>query len=144
MRSKILSVVAAVALGLTITVGAATASSATANTPCVTAKTFNYGTPSVVTLPTTSAGSTDCYLVQGNSGNGVKALQRGLVYCENISVGAYGVDGSFGASTKSAVKLLQSYNGLVQDGQYGNKTRNAMYFLGGASNPAPGSWYTCN
>lgn len=144
MKNRLVTLVAAVALVFGGVVATATAGSATANTPCVTAKTFNAGTQFAWTAPTTSAGSTDCYLVQGNQGNGVKALQRALKYCEYISIGAAGVDGSYGPSTKSAVRTFQQSYSLTVDGQYGNQTRNWIRFLDRAANVGPDDWYFCN
>ena len=134
---------AALAMGLGLVLATATTSSATANTPCTTAMTFGSGTYQRV-VPTTSGGSSDCYLVLGNSGNGVKALQRTLVYCEGYSVGAYGVDGVYGSATKGAVTSFQGAMGITQDGQYGNQTRNYLQFLDRAYNPGPAEYFFCN
>ncbi len=145
MKNRLVTVVAAAALAVGGLLATATASSAaTANTPCTTSKTFRAGTQFAWTAPTTSSGSTDCYLVQGNQGNGVKALQRGLKYCEYISVGSSGIDGSFGPATKSALKTFQSGAGITVDGEYGNQTRDRIYFLDGAYNPGAGDYYFCN
>jgi len=143
MKSKVLSTLAALAMGLGLVLVTATASSATANIPCSANRTVGSGSLTRV-IPTTSSGSSDCYLVQGNSGNGVRALQRALVYCEGYSVGSSGVDGSYGPATKSAVLSFQRGNGLTADGQYGNQTRNSIEFLSTNYNPSASEYYFCN
>jgi hypothetical protein len=61
----------------------------------------------------------------GCTGDDVKALQRALIRL-NYSVGAWGVDGDFGASTESAVKAYQAAKNLKQDGVVDARTRAAL------------------
>lgn len=110
---------------------------ATANTPCTTSASFGAGI-SLKRVPISSAGSRDCYLVQGNTGGGVSALQTALLYCEGYYIGP-GVDGVFGSNTKAGLKNFQLAKGLVVDGEYGNQTHNAIRF----SNTIGGAQY-CN
>ncbi|GIG40443.1 hypothetical protein Cph01nite_22050 [Cellulomonas phragmiteti] len=140
MKKNIAAAALAVVMAGGIVVGMATTSTATANRPCTAATSFGSGQFKRV-VPTAN-GSTDCYLVNGNSGNGVRALQRALVYCEGYSVGSSGIDGSFGNATKSAVLAFQRSFGLTPDGQYGNQTRNWLKFLDRASNPT--GYFYCN
>jgi N-acetyl-anhydromuramyl-L-alanine amidase AmpD len=64
-------------------------------------------------------------LQQGSNGAQVKTLQRLLVSL-GYSVGAYGVDGDFGAATKNAVIQFQKARGLVADGIVGKDTWSAL------------------
>ncbi len=138
---KLTSALAVIALASAALTGLATASSATANTPCTNVTVFGSGQFKRA-VPTTAGGSSDCYLVQGNTGNGVRALQRALVYCEGYSVGTSGVDGSFGQATRTALTSFQSGMPIATDGQYGNQTRNWIKFVDRASNPT-GAFF-CN
>ena len=60
---------------------------------------------------------------QGNTGQGVVALQHSLrfVYGYNIAV-----DGIFGPKTRAAVVNFQFHHGLAQDGIVGTRTWNAI------------------
>lgn len=64
-------------------------------------------------------------LKKGSTGAQVKTLQR-LLKSLGYSIGWYGVDGSFGNSTDSAVRKFQKAKGLVVDGIVGAKTWNAL------------------
>lgn len=110
---------------------------ATASTPCTSHGAFGSGT-ALRRVPISAAGSRDCYLIQGNNGAGVSALQTALLYCEGYYIGP-GVDGVFGSSTKAGLKNFQLAKGLVVDGEYGNQTHNAIRF----SNTIGGAQY-CN
>lgn len=60
-------------------------------------------------------------LKKGSKGDSVKALQI-LLIGYGYPCGKYGVDGSFGSSTESAVKSFQQYEKLGVDGIVGPKT----------------------
>jgi len=64
-------------------------------------------------------------LRQGVTGPDVTALQRVLIDL-NYSVGKWGADGDFGASTHNAVVAYQTDKRLTADGIVGPKTREAM------------------
>ena len=64
-------------------------------------------------------------LRRGSKGEYVTLLQTMLIQ-RGYDVGRWGVDGSFGAGTESAVKLFQEDNGLVNDGIVGQKTWAAL------------------
>lgn len=138
MMRKILTGAVALLISATGVVATATASSATANTPCTTVRVFNDGTQYRAVYPGTASGSTDCYLVKGNQGRGVSALQRALTYCENYSTN--GIDGSFGNNTYGALRSFQSARAIAVDGRYGNQTRNTLWFWSGESD----GWGFCN
>ncbi len=142
MKRKICALITTMLLAAGILTGAATAgSAATAKTPCTTQKVFGSGQFARY-VPVTASGSSDCYLIQGNQGNGVRALQRALLFCERRDIGKAGVDGVFGASTKSAVSAFQGSVNLTRDGEYGNNTRNRIWFVSTATNPT--GLYWCN
>ncbi|MFE6976196.1 peptidoglycan-binding protein [Streptomyces sp. NPDC057682] len=65
----------------------------------------------------------ECYMSRGNTGPGVKTLQRAMNRCYGKSLT---LDGIFGAATETALKSVQGKHGLTKDGKYGPKTRNAM------------------
>jgi peptidoglycan hydrolase-like protein with peptidoglycan-binding domain len=69
-------------------------------------------------------GSSDCFLVINDSGDGVGTLQAALKLCNGQTQLA--VDGSFGPLTKAAVIAVQSAHGITADGGYGNQTRGVM------------------
>lgn len=60
-------------------------------------------------------------LRKGSKGESVKALQT-LLISYGYPCGKYGVDGSFGSSTESAVRSYQQYNKLGVDGIVGPNT----------------------
>lgn len=64
-------------------------------------------------------------LKRGATGAEVKTLQR-LLSAFGISIGKWGVDGSFGADTETAVKNFQNKKGLVVDGCVGIATWTAL------------------
>ncbi|GAB2938701.1 hypothetical protein GCM10027028_44470 [Streptomyces sundarbansensis] len=65
----------------------------------------------------------DCLVHKGAVGSEVRAIQRALNRCHGRSLE---VDGVFGDKTFTALKNVQSRLGLVADGVYGPKTRDAM------------------
>ena len=70
---------------------------------------------------------TDTSYKQGAKGDDVKELQRRLIELKYLTVTA---DGSFGASTKTAVKAFQKDAGLTADGVVGTGTLNKLFALG--------------
>ncbi len=70
-------------------------------------------------------GNGGCIIREGNSGEDVKALQRGLKRCY---VSGLVVDGAFGAKTLAALKTAQSRAGVTADGVYGPTTAGAINF----------------
>jgi len=65
----------------------------------------------------------NCQLRQGNTGEGVVALQRSLRYCYGYGLS---LDGIFGPNTRSALVNTQRRVGTAADGIYGPNTRRAM------------------
>jgi hypothetical protein len=148
---------AAAALGAVVVAGGAlspnapAAEAATANVPCST-QTSSVSFPAwwgsmKPMIPISSAGSTDCLLVSGNSGGGVTALQNGLAFTDyslraghksyeyaRILVGSdaleannWGIDGNFGDKTYRAVKRFQENKKLANDGKFGNDMRHIAW-----------------
>lgn len=62
----------------------------------------------------------DCVAGLGNQGGGVKALQRALNLCHHAGLVE---DGIFGTKTRNAVLFLQTVAGISPDGVYGPETR---------------------
>jgi peptidoglycan hydrolase-like protein with peptidoglycan-binding domain len=79
-------------------------------------------------LPSTSSGVTNCWMLRGNNSDGVWALQVSLNYCYGLNVGPSGPDGDFGGNTFNAVKSVQRYHHIKDDGGYGPQTRSVMWF----------------
>lgn len=82
--------------------------------------------PSVSTPPSSgssNAGATYPRLDEGSTGDEVRAMQRALKSL-NYPVD---VDGSYGPTTKAAVKLFQGANGLSADGVAGQSTLSLLY-----------------
>lgn len=67
--------------------------------------------------------TSDCWLDRGMSNTAVRALQKNLNSCYGYSLAT---DGVFGALTESALISVQRKVGVVADGDYGPKTRDAM------------------
>lgn len=65
------------------------------------------------------------YLMNGDSGEAVKAMQTMLIAC-GYSCGSYGADGEFGDATEAALKKFQKAKGLDVDGLYGIKSKTAL------------------
>ena len=132
MSRKLIAAVLAVVAATGVVVATATAGSAatTANVPCASNVLSSMGNGNFAYVPASLAQSTNCYLIQGNGGSGVSALQMALRDCNDHA--GIAVDGSFGPATKSAVVTFQSnrarLDGLTVDGVYGVNTRNVMAF----------------
>ncbi|GAA4625040.1 peptidoglycan-binding domain-containing protein [Cellulomonas oligotrophica] len=83
----------------------------------------------------TTNNTNNCYLVQGNTGTGVRMLQTALRGCYGQAIT---VDGIFGAATRAALVNAQRRMGVTADGAYGPNTHNAMLFQGyGNGNGTP-------
>jgi peptidoglycan hydrolase-like protein with peptidoglycan-binding domain len=67
-------------------------------------------------------GNTDCVLRPGDQGPGVYVLQDAISKCYTKIV----ADGLFGRETDAALRYIQRLHGLVTDGVYGPRTRDAM------------------
>ena len=65
------------------------------------------------------------YLMLGDAGEAVKAMQTMLIAC-GYSCGSYGADAQFGSATESALKKFQKAKGLDVDGYYGPKSKAAL------------------
>ena len=64
-------------------------------------------------------------LKRGSVGGDVKQLQHYLIQL-GYDLGKWGADGEFGGATELAVKAFQKDSALAADGQYGEKTHEAM------------------
>lgn len=65
------------------------------------------------------------YLMLGDAGEAVKAMQTMLIAC-GYSCGSYGADAQFGSATESALKKFQKAKGLDVDGYYGPKSKEKL------------------
>ena len=81
------------------------------------------------TPSTDDDGEDNSIMQKGSSGPAVKAVQQAL---KDLKYPVGTVDGKFGATTVSAVKLFQRLNNLTVDGKVGEKTYN-MLFSGSAA-----------
>lgn len=133
---KIFASLAVAALAAGTLVGAATAGSAASDPVC--SKYISKGTGSTKRfVPASSGGSIDCYLVRGNYGDGVWALQSALRYC-NYKFSTLATDRSFGPKTEDAVTAFQINKKTIKvDGDYGRETRGVMSFYGGFISVGP-------
>ena len=64
--------------------------------------------------------------MEGASGNLTKIIQKRLITLK-YSVGSYGADGIFGASTKNAIIKLQKDRKLTADGIVGKDTWKELF-----------------
>ena len=64
-------------------------------------------------------------LKRGSVGADVKQLQQYLILL-GYDLGKWGADGEFGGATELAVKAFQKDSALAADGQYGEKTHEAL------------------
>jgi peptidoglycan hydrolase-like protein with peptidoglycan-binding domain len=98
-------------------------------------------------LPVSSAKSENCYLVSGNNGSGVTALQNALAFTNYdlrrglweyagllnggspyLSAHNWGIDGKFGTNTYKALRAFQEDARIGVDGKYGNETYSKLEF----------------
>ena len=88
------------------------------------------GSAAAPTVPAAPQART--YLMRGDRGDAVKAMQAALI-AAGYSCGSAGADGIFGAGTESALKAYQRDHHLTADGKYGPKSK--------ASLASAGSWH---
>jgi peptidoglycan hydrolase-like protein with peptidoglycan-binding domain len=120
--------VAVLGAGL-VTLTAAPASAAATCSAAVTITTSSGASTHAVVPGVSGAPSWDpgeCQLLQGNSGAGVKAMQRGLNSCYSAGLS---IDGNFGPNTRAALIAVQKRIGVSADGIFGPKTRGAMHWM---------------
>lgn len=97
------------------------------------------GAPLVV--PSTSSGNTACWLAQGDVSAAVHQLQTAMVKCNSGKLGTpynetgLSVDSDYGPNTANAVRDMQYWGGIAQDGTYGQQTRGVMEW------PTQPGWY---
>ena len=96
----------------------------TANVECVRTVVLPAQDGFTVSLPASSSFNSDCFLVIGDSGEGVGDLQAALKLCNGQS--GLVVDRDFGPKTMAAVEAVQRALGITVDGGYGNQTRGVM------------------
>jgi len=123
-------------LGAGVGLGVVPGSPASAATPVCTqawrlvSPTYSY----LNYVPLGSGANFTCNLKQGDTGNGVKGLQRTLNSCYGFSLS---VDGQFGPATYAALRKVQDKVGATVDGQFGPETRYLMAWLQGYSAAKP-------
>ncbi|MFB7274685.1 peptidoglycan-binding protein [Streptomyces sp. NPDC056244] len=124
------------AFALAAGASAVSAAPAQAATPTCTSWTTYYATGTtdfVVHVPSAGyqTGTVNCLLQQGNYGDAVTTLQRGLRYCRGYDIS---VDRDFGPQTRAAVLDTQRWAndafgaGISEDGGYGPQTKNWIQF----------------
>jgi len=74
-------------------------------------------------LPSTSNHVFQCFLTNGDTGAGVRTLQRTLNQCYGRGLE---VDGVFGDDTEAALRFAQEDANIGDDGEYGPVTREAI------------------
>ena len=79
-----------------------------------------------------------CYLQYGNTGAGVRALQKNMNSCYGKSLV---LDSSFGRATKDALEDVQGRIGARIDGEYGRETLSKMKWA--RYNNETGARYDC-
>jgi hypothetical protein len=84
-------------------------------------------------------GSTDCFLRPVVAGAPVLVLQQALIQCYGQSIGEWG----YGSETVKAVKNVQAFHGIKQDGVYGPLTGSYMAWYGRKPLPKGGYVTTC-
>ena len=91
--------------------------------------TNEFGYRVVITLPVSPAGSSSCWMAQGNVSSGVAALQVALDhdYCANYPH-PVAVDSIYGPQTRAGVVFIQWKYGLTQDGVYGPLTKSKIWW----------------
>lgn len=89
-------------------------------------------------IPTPPGGNSNyCNLKNGNTGVGVRGLQRTLNQCYGKHLS---IDGQFGDNTEAALRDVQGRIGVGVDGQFGPQTSSHMKWIQSA-NPTASS--TC-
>lgn len=122
------------------------ADSATASAPqCTTTAHVlgidNAGDPAPLVLPASSSGNTYCWLARGDYSPAVYALQDAMYRCNQGKLSQpydernLARDSDYGPNTANAVRDMQYWGGIAQDGVYGSQTRGVMEFP-----TAPGWW----
>lgn len=90
-------------------------------------------------LPINVANNTyNCYLQYGNTGPGVRALQKNMNSCYGKSLV---LDSSFGQATEDALEDVQGRIGARIDGEYGRETSLKMKWA--RYNPETGARVDC-
>lgn len=102
----------------------AAASPAVAASTCTQATTVTSGN-TYARYPAYGSDNLSCVMSRGNTGEDVKALQRGLNRCYSAGLA---VDGIFGNDTFGALKTAQRRAGVDDDGIYGPKTAAAVNY----------------
>jgi hypothetical protein len=89
---------------------------------------FVGSTATQINVPTTARGNNQrhCLLRQGNNTEGVFKLQDAINKCYPAFSSGVGFDGDYGSNTARAVRQIQGFHGLTQDGVYGPDTKTAM------------------
>ncbi len=82
--------------------------------------------------------TSNCYLQYGNSGPGVRALQKNMNSCYGKSLV---LDSSFGRATEDALEDVQGRIGARIDGEYGRETKLKMKW--GRYHPETGARVDC-
>ncbi|WP_413092697.1 peptidoglycan-binding domain-containing protein [Streptomyces phaeochromogenes] len=85
---------------------------------------YNYYIPYHSSADGGAGAGFNCYVIQGNQGEDVRAIQRSLHWCYGKT--GVAVDGIFGSITFNALKDVQSDLGLVPDGEYGDFTSRKL------------------
>jgi hypothetical protein len=98
-------------------------STAAALPPCTDFRTF-LAPGGVIQVPSTGAGNLTCVLGQGNTGAGVKQLQRTINYCYT----PVAMDADYGPQTANGVRVIQRTEGVAVDGVWGPQTRSVTFF----------------
>jgi hypothetical protein len=122
----------------------ATALPASAASSCASySPRYNTSGTTQMNVPAVSySGSINCTRGTGNTGAGVRALQRTLNNCYSAGLS---VDSDFGGATKTALQRAQRSAGVSADGVYGPNTRDAIdhaWFRVDATNDG-GAFFTC-
>ncbi|MFE2022967.1 peptidoglycan-binding protein [Streptomyces sp. NPDC059499] len=124
------SAAAAVVLGAGLVTLTATPAAALGTCTSAITITTSSGADTTAIVPGLSSGVSwnpgECQLAKGNSGAGVKAMQRGLNACYGAGLTA---DGIFGDKTRTALIAAQNRVGVSADGIFGPKTRQALYWM---------------
>lgn len=133
--------VAAVGPLLVVPATAANASSSQCTTTTISYGIDDAGDRAPLVVPSTSSGNTACFLAQGDESAAVRQLQAAMVECNSGKLGTpynesgLSVDSDYGPNTAKAVRDMQYWGGITQDGIYGQQTRGVMQW------PTQPGWY---